>query len=179
MVRQTEELLRQVARRIIEPVPQGLADRIKKNIPHPLVHSRWGRGAINIIVHFRISRLAAVAAIVITLVACTAFFGKRDHSSGGLYDDLKTLVQFLPGRGAPNDQVMAGLYNYSVDLRGQGKDVVYYGNIVDKPNHDTLLMYWRLDDGTYRVIFGDFHVDQLDARKLLEAQSRMIKTLKH
>lgn len=176
MVRQIEQWLRQITKRIDEPVPEGLAERIKQRIPSSLVHNR---GPINIIVHLKISRLAAVAAIVITLAVCMAVFGGRGNSSASLYDDLKIMVRFLPGQGASQDQVKAGLYHFSLSLKKKGKDVVYYGDIVKRPNRDTLLMYWKLDNDTYRVIFGDLHVAQLTATQLLEAQSRMIKNLRH
>lgn len=95
MVYKSEELLRQMARSINEPISDDLADRIKKQIPQALHHRKWGKGPINIIVHLRISRLAAVAAIIITLMACTVIYQGHRQDSDGIYDDFKTLVTFL------------------------------------------------------------------------------------
>ena len=174
MDHKTEELLRQMARSIDEPVSDDLAGRIKRQIPQTFQHRKWGKGPINIIVHFRISRLAAAAAIIITLMACTIIYQGQNQNSDGIYDDLKMLVTFLPDRGGSTEQVMAGFQNFSLALRDKGKNVVFYGDVIEKPSPNTLLMYWKLKSGDYRVVFGDFRVDQLTATELIETQSHML-----
>lgn len=86
----------------------------------------------------------------------------------------KPSSHFFPGRGESTEQVMAGFQNFSLALRDQGKDVVFYGDVVDDPGSETLLMYWKLKNGDYRVVFGDFRVHQLTSTELIKAQSRML-----
>ncbi len=178
MERKTEELLEDMARHISEPVPHDLGERIKVRIPPVLTQCQGAKGPVNIIVHLRISRLAAAAAIVITMMICGLIYRSHSQDTEGLYDDLKTLVTFLPNRGEPTEQVMAGFQNFSLSLQEKGKDVVFFGNVIDKPSADTLLMYWQMDNGDYRVVYGDFCVSQLNTTELIEAQSRMLLSLK-
>jgi hypothetical protein len=61
---------------------------------------------------------------------------------------------------------------YYVDLVGTGKDAAYYGDEVDVRDFDRVLMRWRLDDGQYRVIYGDLRTETVSAERLAELEYR-------
>jgi hypothetical protein len=52
------------------------------------------------------------------------------------------------------------------ELMNQDKDVAYHGGKVTTEFPHTVLMRWRLDDGQYRVIFGDLTVQDVPAERL-------------
>lgn len=55
-------------------------------------------------------------------------------------------------------------------LDKENKDPVYNGKTVKPDDADKVLLRWKLDDGQYRVIFGDLHADTVtaDVMKKLE-----------
>ena len=50
------------------------------------------------------------------------------------------------------------------------KDVAYYGNEVSAQDFDRVLLRWRLEDGRYRVIYGDLRADTVTAGQLAELE---------
>ena len=46
------------------------------------------------------------------------------------------------------------------------KDLQYYGLKVKPGEKDKLLLRWRLEDGRYRVLFGDLHYETIDQSRL-------------
>ena len=66
-------------------------------------------------------------------------------------------------------QVMAlGLLYRS--LTEENKEPVYYGQTVGPDDSDKMLLRWKLDDGQYRVIFGDLNVKTVTADELAELE---------
>jgi hypothetical protein len=59
---------------------------------------------------------------------------------------------------------------FYAELVDTGKDAKYYGDVVGPRNFDKILMRWRLDDGRYRVIYGDLRVETIDAQRLDELE---------
>lgn len=57
-------------------------------------------------------------------------------------------------------------------LEAEGKEPVYYGQTVTSADADKVLLRWKLDDGDYRVIFGDLRIEDVSPQRLamLEAQ---------
>jgi hypothetical protein len=51
-------------------------------------------------------------------------------------------------------------------LMSENRDVVYYGTKVTTEYPHAVLLRWRLDDGQYRVIFGDLTVQDVPAERL-------------
>ena len=45
---------------------------------------------------------------------------------------------------------------------------MYYGENVTPEDSDAILLRWRLDDGKYRVIFGDLDQKDVTAQQLAE-----------
>ncbi len=169
------KLLNELADATMEPVRPGLAEDIKHHIPHKSGPHRGSRDTVNIIIHLRVSKLAAAAAVIITMVLCANFFDGRDSTGDGIYQDSKLLINYLGGTGAGRSDVLAGvskLYEYLVH---QGRDVAYYGDSIDPEDDNAVLMQWKLSDGKYRVIFGDLRTKTVNAEDLIKLQARMLQ----
>ncbi len=57
-------------------------------------------------------------------------------------------------------------------LQPEGKDPVYYGQTVTAADVDKVLLRWKLDNGQYRVIFGDLRIEDVGAARLAELEAR-------
>lgn len=66
-------------------------------------------------------------------------------------------------------QNACGLY---VDLVEADKDAAYYGDVVGIRDFDRVLLRWRLDDGQYRVIYGDLRAETVSPERLAELEGR-------
>ncbi len=61
---------------------------------------------------------------------------------------------------------------FYAELVEAGKDAAYFGDDVQSRDFDRVLMRWRLDDGRYRVIYGDLRAETLDSTLLEELEGR-------
>lgn len=171
-----KELLNELADGTAEPVRDGLSEDIKRRIPQSLAPHRGGRDTINIIIDLRISRLAAAAAIIITIVLLASFFSSRDSAGKGIYQDSKLLIGYiLGGEYAHRSDVLAGLSKLRDTLVQQGREVVYYDNKPDPEDNYAVIMYWKLPDGRYGVIFGDLTTKTVSPDILIMLQARMLQ----
>ena len=167
-------LLNQLEQATTEPVRPGLADDIKNQIPHRLIPHR-GIGNINIIIDLRISKLAAAAVIIITMIICANFFAGKDFSAQGIYQEGKLLVKYLFGAGdASKDKVFSGKAEYQ-KLLSRGKEVYYYGDIIDTQDSNSILIQWKMADGNYRVIFANLRAETVTPQQLIRLQARMLE----
>jgi len=57
------------------------------------------------------------------------------------------------------------------DLLEADKDVAYHGATVNIRDFSRVLMRWRLEDGRYRVIYGDLRLDTVSKTRLVELES--------
>jgi hypothetical protein len=48
---------------------------------------------------------------------------------------------------------------------------VYSGATVTAADVDKVLLRWKLDDGRYRVIFGDLRIEDVDAKRMAELKA--------
>jgi len=168
-----EKLLNELAQKTTETVRPGLADDIKQNIPQQLHHHRRGMDTINIIIDLRISKLAAAAAIIVTMILCANFLDGQASTDEGIYQDGKMLVKYLFGAAAGKSSVAArSRYEHLVQ---KGKDVVYYGDSVDPQDNDAVLMHWKLSEDQYSVIFTDFRQETVSAEQLIQLQAQMLQ----
>jgi len=161
-----EELLQELGRRGTEPAPQGLAERIKRQIPDRLMAQRWGRDTVNIMVHLKISRVAAVAAIVVTLIVFGGFFGR----GSGWYQGIEDLF-------SRQDRSAAGLAKVYQEMASNGVEVVYYEQNANSKDPTLILMYWKLPEGDYRVVFTNGRVVLASAEQLVKLQSNTIRSM--
>ena len=61
------------------------------------------------------------------------------------------------------------------ELVEKNKDPAYYGKTVGPEDADKVLLRWKLDDGQYRVIFGDLHADTVTADVMIELEMALPK----
>jgi hypothetical protein len=170
-----EKLLNELADATAEPVPPYLAEDIKHQIPQQLSPHRGGVDTVNIIVDLRISKLAAAAAIIVTMILFASFFGGRSQGNGGIYQSGKLLVEYcLGGIVVDRSNVLTAKSRYEY-LARTGKDVVYYGDSVDPRDSNAVLIQWKLSDGEYRVVFGDLHEETVSAEELIRLQAQMLQ----
>jgi outer membrane lipoprotein-sorting protein len=59
---------------------------------------------------------------------------------------------------------------FFIKLGHDGKDPAYYGKDVKAGDANTVLMRWKVSDGTYRVIYGDLSTENVTAEKLKEME---------
>lgn len=57
------------------------------------------------------------------------------------------------------------------ELVGDNRDPTYYGQTVEPGEAEKVLLRWRLDDGLYRVIFGDLSARTISAKELAELEN--------
>jgi hypothetical protein len=56
-------------------------------------------------------------------------------------------------------------------LEKDGKDPAYYGDKVSAESPKAVLFRWKIDDDTYRVVFGDLRTEDVSAEKLAELEA--------
>ena len=164
------KLLNDLADATAEPVRPGLTEDIKQQIPQRLSPHKGGTDTIHIVINLRISKLAAAAVIIITILLCAGLFGGRDWTSDGIVDGVRDSLAWL---GAGRSDVLAVRSRYE-DLVRQGKHVVYYGDNIAPGDNSAILMQLKLPDGRYRVVFGDGSTTIVNAEELIELHSRML-----
>ncbi|MFA5252506.1 MAG: hypothetical protein WC454_07975 [Phycisphaerae bacterium] len=171
-----EKLLNELAGATAEPVQPYLAEHIKNQIPQQLSAHKGGIDTVNIIIDLRISKLAAAAAIILTMILFANFFGGRSQENAGMYQNGKLLLKYCFG-GIDTDRnkvltTAKSKYEYLAQL---GKDVVYYGDSFDPRDSDAILVQWKLSDSEYKVLFGDLRERTVSAEELIRLQGRMLQ----
>jgi hypothetical protein len=155
----------------MEPVPPSLAEDIKRQIPHRLSPHWVGRDTINIIIHLKINKLAAAAAIIITILICATILGGRD-SNGGVLKDSMLFIKHWATTDTTGISAVKSRYDR---LLGRGEDVVWYGDKITTKDRSAVLMQRKLQDGNYEVMFADGHEKQVTAEELIPLLSRMLQ----
>jgi hypothetical protein len=161
-----ENLLASLADATSQPSDDNLAARVKNAIPEKYGAAR--RDGVKIIINLHVSRLAAAAVIFLVIAVCLLILAARGPSGGGLFQDLR--YSFVDATGASRDL----LTSVRDRLVSEGKEVVYYGDRVGAEDSDALLMHWKLDDGSYNVIFGDFRLATVTPEQLIRLQAKML-----
>ena len=171
-----KKLLNELTETTAEPVSPHLAEDIKHQIPQQLCPHRSGMDAINIMIDLRISKLAAAAVIIITMILSASFLGGRDSTGDSIYQNSKLLIKYcLAGESAGRSDLLANMSKCYEFLVHQGKDVEYYGDSIDPDDSNAVLMQWKLSDGKYSVIFGDLRIKTVSAEQLIKLQARMLQ----
>jgi len=57
----------------------------------------------------------------------------------------------------------------------ENKDPVYYGETVGPDDGDKVLLRWKLDNGQYRVIFGDLSIKNVTPEELAELEKALLE----
>ena len=166
-----KELLNELVDVTKEQARPGLGEQIKQQIPQKFPPHKHGTDTIHIAINLRISKLAAAAVIIITILFCASLFGGRDWTRDGIVGGIKESLAWL---GAGRADVLAVKSNYE-DLARQGKLVVYYGDSIDPSDPNAVLMQLKLPDGRYRVVFADGSTTVVNVEKLAELLGRMLQ----
>lgn len=172
-IHRLEELLRSLAEQGIERARLGLGQEIKDRIPARLTPHRMD--TINIIVDLRISRMAAAAVIVLTMILIGWLIGGRGAAAPQMVEDGKLFLRYtLGGERAYQAQFLGNLAQFRDDLIAQGREVVYYGDRVKLNDPCVVIMHWKLPDGRYGVILGDLTTRTVSAKTLITLQDHML-----
>ncbi len=173
-IHRLEELLRSLAEHGIERARPGLDQEIKHQIPARLTPHRMD--TINIIVDLRISRVAAAAVILLTMVGIGWLIGGRDAAAPQMVEDGKLFLRdTLGGERAYKAEFLGNLAQFRDDLIAQGREVVYYGDHVKLNDPCVVIMHWKLSDGRYGVILGDLTTRTVSAKTLITLQDHMLQ----
>ena len=171
-----DKLLNGLADATAEQVRPGLAEEIKQRIPDRLRPHRSRMDTINIVIDLRVSKLAAAAAIILTMFLFAGVIGGRDRADSSILESSKQVVKYwLRGGSADKSEMLTGVYSLYGYLTEQGKDVTYYGDAAESRDANALLLQWKLSEGSYKVIFGDLRIETVSAEKLIKLQGRMLQ----
>jgi hypothetical protein len=171
-----EKLLNELADATAKPVSPHLAETIKHQIPRELSPHRGGLDSVNIIIDLRISKLAAAAAIIITMILFANFFGGQGQEGDGIYQSGKMVIEyFFGGIDSDTDKILEAAKLRYERLVQAGEDAMYYGDSVDLRDSNAVLLQWKLSDGEYKVVFGDLHEETVSAEELIRLQARMLR----
>ncbi|MFC1783061.1 hypothetical protein ACFL02_05695, partial [Planctomycetota bacterium] len=119
-------------------------------------------------------------------------FGVYAELSGGIYpsdltmpDFVQELTEMLDAKKQdgtlpeqPEKEMINGITSLSLmgpffgGLGAEDRDPAYYGDTVTAADTDKVLFRWKLEDGNYRVIFGDLSMLDVTAEILKELEGR-------
>src|SRR5262249_16464993 len=63
-------------------------------------------------------------------------------------------------------------FAFMFEIQLHNPDAAYYGKTVGPDDKDKVLFRWKLEDGSYRVIFGDLRAETVTTAKLKELETR-------
>ncbi len=170
-----QKYLDELADATAEPVRGGLADEIKGQVPQALAPHKGGMDTVNIVIHLRVSKLAAAAVIILTMLLCAHLLGGKSSKGKGILQDSRLLISYFLGSESTGDGVLAGVSGYYENLISQGIDVAYYGDRVDLEDANSVLMQWKVSEGRYKVIFADLRTKIVSPEELIGLQRRMLQ----
>ncbi|MFH1716669.1 MAG: hypothetical protein ABIF19_04915 [Planctomycetota bacterium] len=167
-----EQLLHELGRRTVEPVRPGLAEEIKQHIPPKLHRHRIGWETVSIIIDLRLSRSAAAAAIVVTMILLLNLFADRDQAGGGILRDSVLVIKYWGGAGKTDTSVIRSKYEHLLE---RGADVTWYGDRIDPKDRGAILMQQKLSDGRYLITLTDGSERETDSDGLIRLLGRMLQ----
>jgi hypothetical protein len=153
-------MLTEMADRPVERVRAGLAEEIKAHIPERLHAHRRGLDTINIVIDLRVGKLAAAAAIIITMILLANIHG--------LYRDGKMLTRYFMG-GSSQSDILTGKTKYELLVKS-GEDVVLYSDI-DTQDSNAVRMHWKVPQHKYKVLFRDMREAEVGADEFIRLQT--------
>ncbi len=170
-----EKMLSPLAETTSEPVRDSLADEIKHNIPQRLHVGHHGLNTINIIIDLRVSKIAAAAAIIVTMLLFAHFF-RGQSFDGGLYQDARIVFEYCISGFTKNRNIdLTVVKSRYTAMASHGVPVSYYGDNIKIGDPNAILMQWKDEDGNYGVIFGDLREVKISADELIQFQSQMLQ----
>ncbi|MHC4430302.1 MAG: hypothetical protein ACYTBS_00545 [Planctomycetota bacterium] len=85
--------------------------------------------------------------------------------------------KFPPGSPEPSKELVGRLMKIDrvgmmyTTLEKEGKEPAYYGDKVSAESPNAVLFRWKIDDDTYRVVFGDLRTEDVSTEKLAELEA--------
>jgi len=89
-------------------------------------------------------------------------------------DSLKGLSNDEKTKKTSELMSLGGPAFFYITLVEENKDPVYYGETVGPDDTEKVLLRWKLDDGQYRIIFGDLSAKTVTAEELAELEKQML-----
>lgn len=170
-----EKLLGDLTNATNELVDPAVAERIKEKIPHHLA-DKGPRGSFNLIIDLRISKLAAAAIIILTMIVCANLLERTNSAGGGLVQDSKMFLSYLFGADKDETELaLPGMSKLYEHLSKEGIEIVYYGDAIDPSDGNAVLMHWKVGDNKYEVVFADLRKKTVSSGELIKLQSRMLE----
>jgi hypothetical protein len=89
--------------------------------------------------------------------------------------------KFSSDSGRPSKELLTRLIKVDMvglmytTLERDGKDPAYYGDRVSASTPQAVLFRWKIDDNTYRVVFGDLRTEDVPADKLAQLEAQLNK----
>ncbi len=89
--------------------------------------------------------------------------------------------KFPPGSPEPSKELLTRFMKVDrvglmyTTLEKGGKDPAYYGDKVSAESPDAVLFRWKINDDTYRVVFGNLRTEDVSAQKLAELEAAPLK----
>ena len=105
-----------------------------------------------------------------------------DLSGGTVYEELN--AAWISNYGVPLEKqsrrediqstlTLDATVGYYDTLRRQDKKPAYYGHIVTAESPHAVLLRWKMDDGRYRIFFGNLTIGQATADELAELEKSL------
>ena len=70
---------------------------------------------------------------------------------------------------------MQGLGMFYMTLVQDKKDPAYYGNQLTPDDVDAVLMRWKLDNGKYKVVFGDLSTVEMEYEDMITIEPESLQ----
>ncbi len=97
---------------------------------------------------------------------------KRHRSRQRRRETLSGLAEKKPQRAVKYDYPLARTIGQFPDFYRELILLRYYGDSVTADDVDKVLLRWRLDDGQYRVIYGDLRIEDVNPQRLAELEAK-------
>lgn len=87
--------------------------------------------------------------------------------------------KYPPGSPKPDKEILARYMKVVrvglmyTTLEKESKEPAYYGDKVSTDSTDAVLFRWKIDDDTYRVVFGDLSTKDVTAAELAELEDAL------
>jgi len=103
-----------------------------------------------------------------------------DPSGKNFIEQVRELIGYSSWEDLPDDEknrrnndILKPIVGFAVFYKvliAENKNPAYYGKTVRPDDADKVLLRWKLDDGQYRVIFGDLSIKNVTGEELAELE---------
>ena len=173
-----EKMLERMGQATDHSPGEDLSENIKRHIPDRLYEHKAGRDTVSIMINLRISRLAAAAIIILTIIIGLQVIPAVSSEDSGLIQDGRMWLRAWTSKSATEKVLNKQSSQLYRELVSKGKDITYYGESINPDGSDSILMHWKVDEDKYMVIFGNLKKEIVSSEDLIKLQSEMLSTKK-